>query len=194
MEIGQPDFGAPPQVLSAAVETIHGQPLGYTSALGITELRQALSGLYKQKFGIAVPWQRIIITAGASGALLLTLGTLVNVGDEVLISYPCYPCNRHFVRLFDGIPVSTPAGSRQNYQLTLDDVKRHWTLKTRGVLVASPYNPSGTIIPQGELGAIASWISRHDGFLIVDEIYQNLVYEIIPETSLSSVTRHLRHQ
>ena len=185
MEIGQPDFGAPPQVLRAAAEAIHGRPLGYTSALGITELRQALSAFYEQKFGVVVPWQRIIITAGASGALLLTLGALVNAGDEVLMSDPCYPCNRHFVRLFDGTPVSIPADARQNYQLTLDDVKRHWTPKTRGVLVASPSNPTGTVIPQNELSAIASWVSRHNGFLIVDEIYQNLVYEIAAETSLS---------
>ena len=107
---------------------------------------------------------------------------------------PSYPCNRHFVRLFDRIPVFMPAGPRQNYQLTLDDVKRHWTPKTRGVLVALPSNPTGTILPQGELRAIASWVRRHDEFLIVDKIYQNLVYEIISETSLPSVTRHLRHQ
>lgn len=185
MEIGQPDFGAPPQVLRAAVEAIHERPLGYTSALGITELRQALSTFYEQRFCIAVPWQRIIITAGASGALLLTLGALVNAGDEVLMSDPCYPCNRHFVQLFDGIPVSIPADARQNYQLTLHDVTRHWTSKTRGVIVASPSNPTGTIIPASELRAIASWVSQHGGFLIVDEIYQSLVYEIAPETSLA---------
>jgi len=185
MEIGQPDFGAPPQVLRAAVEAIQGLLLGYTGALGITELRQALSAFYEQKFGVAVPWQRIAITAGASGALLLTLGALVNAGDEVLMSDPCYPCNRNFVRLFDGIPVSVPAGPRQNYQLTLDDVKQHWTSKSRGVLVTSPSNPTGTIINTRELNEIASWVSQHGGFLIVDEIYQSLVYEIEPVTALS---------
>lgn len=185
MEIGQPDFGAPPQVLRAAVEAIHGQRLGYTGALGIIELRQALSAFYEQKFGVAVPWQRIAITAGASGALLLILGALVNAGDEILMPDPCYPCNRNFVRLFDGIPVSIPVGPRQNYQLTLDDVRRHWTPKSRGVIVASPSNPTGTIIAAGELNAIATWVGQHDGFLIVDEIYQNLVYDIEPETALS---------
>ena len=185
MEIGQPDFGAPSQVLNAATEAIHNRSLGYTGALGITELRKAIAHFYSQSFGATIPWERIVITAGASGALLLALGTLINAGDEVLMADPCYPCNRHFVRLFDGVPVAIPATGQQNYQLTLYDIQQHWTPKTRGVLIASPSNLAGTVIPADELGKIITWVRGHGGFVIVDEIYQSLVYEIAPETALS---------
>src|SRR5258706_6690528 len=177
MEIGQPDFPAPPLVADAAIEAIRTRRLGYTDSIGIPELRQAISDHYREQLGAAVPPSRILITAGASGAFLLTLGTLVDPGDEVLMPDPCYPCNRHFVRLFEGRPRPIPVDEGGRYQLTSVDVRSNWSRATRGVLLASPSNPTGTSIPREELRAIVDSVRERKGFVVVDEIYQGLVYD-----------------
>jgi aspartate/methionine/tyrosine aminotransferase len=177
MEIGQPDFPAPPLVADAAIEAIRKRRLGYTASIGIPELRQAISDYYRDRFGVTVPVSRIVVTAGASGAFLLTLATLVNPGDEVLMPDPCYPCNRHFVRLFEGHPRPIPVDENQHYQPVGADIRSHWKPATRGVLLASPSNPTGTMIPRDELRAIVDAVRRERGFVVVDEIYQGLVYD-----------------
>jgi aspartate/methionine/tyrosine aminotransferase len=185
MEIGQPDFGAPPQAIEAAVAAMHSRTLGYTSTLGIGPLREAISGYYAQRYKVHVPSERIAITAGGSGAFVLAMGVLVNPGDEVLVPDPGYSCNPNFVRMFDGVPVGMPIDERQHYQPTLGDVRRLWGNRTRGVILASPSNPTGTIIAQEELARISRWVHAQGGFLIVDEIYQGLVYEDSSETALA---------
>jgi len=177
MEIGQPDFGAPPLVAQAAIEAIRERRLGYTASVGIPELRQAISDYYRERLGVTVPSSRIVVTAGASGAFLLTLGTLVDPGDEVLMADPCYPCNRHFVRMFEGRPRAIPVDENQHYQLADADIRSRWSPATRGVLLASPSNPTGTTIPRDELRAIIASVRRMRGFVVVDEIYQGLVYD-----------------
>jgi aspartate/methionine/tyrosine aminotransferase len=184
MEIGQPDFAAPPQVAAAAVEAIRTRRLGYTESLGIPELRRAISDYYSQRLNVAVPTSRIVVTAGASGAFLLALGTLVNPGDEVLMADPSYPCNRHFVRMFDGRPRMIPVDESQHYQPTDSDVRALWGPATRGVLIASPSNPTGSVIAGEELRAIISTARQKRGFVIVDEIYQGLTYESGVSTAL----------
>lgn len=177
MEIGQPDFPAPPLVADAAIEAIRSRRLGYTDSVGIPQLRQAISDHYRDRLGASVPPSRIVITAGASGAFLLALGALVNPGDEVLMPDPCYPCNRHFVRLFDGRPRAIPVDETRSYQLTAADVRSNWSEATRGVLLASPSNPTGTSVPPDELRAIVESVRGSGGFVVVDEIYQGLVYD-----------------
>jgi len=177
MEIGQPDFSAPPLVADAAVEAIRTRRLGYTDSLGIPQLRRAISDYYREHLGASVPPSRIVITAGASGAFLLTLAALVDPGDEVLMPDPCYPCNRHFVRLFEGRPRAIPVDETRSYQLTAADVDSSWSQATRGVLLATPSNPTGTTIPRKELRAIVESVRRLGGFVLVDEIYQGLVYD-----------------
>ena len=184
MEIGQPDFAAPPLVADAAIEAIRSRRLGYTDSVGIPQLRQAISDHYRERLGASVPPSRIVITAGASGAFLLALGALVNPGDEVLMPDPCYPCNRHFVRLFDGRPRAIPVDETRSYQLTAADVRSNWNETTRGVLLASPSNPTGTSIPRDELRAIVEAVRGSGGFVVVDEIYQGLVYDGEPSTVL----------
>ncbi len=184
MEIGQPDFPAPPQVADAAIEAIRNRRLGYTASIGIPQLRCAISDYYRERLGISVAPSRIVVTSGASGAFLLALGALVNPGDEVLMPDPCYPCNRHFVRMFDGRPRAIPVDEGQLYQLTDADVRAHWTSATRGVLIASPSNPTGTMIPRAELRAIIETAHRRGGFVVVDEIYQGLVYNGEVSTAL----------
>src|SRR6266513_1086692 len=177
MEIGPPDFAEPPLVAEAAIEAIRQRRLGYTASIGIPELRQAISDFYRDRLGVAVPSSRIVVTAGASGAFLLALGALVDPGDEVLMPDPCYPCNRHFVRLFEGRPRAIPVDESQHYQLADADIRSHWSPATRGVLLASPSNPTGTMIPRGELRAIIASARRSGGFVIVDEMYQVVVYD-----------------
>ena len=184
MEIGQPDLGAPPQVIEAAVRAIREHSLGYTSALGIPELRQAISRFYRERYGVDVPAERIAVTAGGSGALLLLLAALVNPGDEWLMPDPCYPCNRNFVHLLGGRARSIPVDERQYYQLSEADVQREWNSQVRGVMLASPSNPTGTTVPARELRGIIDFVRSNHGFVVVDEIYHGLTYGEPVPTSL----------
>lgn len=186
LEIGQPDFGAPAAVRAAAAAAIRTDALGYGPTLGLPALRAALSGHYQKRYGVTLAPERIAITAGASGALLLALGTLVNPGDEVLMPDPCYACNANFVHLYGGVPVFMPVGADQDFQPGLADIQAAWTARSRGVVLASPANPTGTLIDQSEFAAIADWVRDRGGFVIMDEIYQELVYGQAPRTALSA--------
>ncbi|HSD43572.1 MAG TPA: pyridoxal phosphate-dependent aminotransferase [Burkholderiales bacterium] len=176
MEIGQPDFSAPPQVIEAAVTALRSQPLGYTAALGTPALRDAITRFYADRYGIDVAPERIVVTSGASGAFLIAMGALVDPGDEWLMPDPCYPCNRHFVRMFEGVPTTIPSGPERHYQLEHADVVRQWGARTRGVMLASPSNPTGTVVPAAALEAIVAEVRARRGFALIDEIYQGLTY------------------
>ena len=185
MEIGQPDFAAPEPVIEAAVRALRTEPMGYTDALGIPALREAISRFYGERFGVDVPAARIMLTAGASGAFLLAMGALLDPGDEVLLPDPSYPCNRHFVRLFEGRAKTIPVGADSAYQLTAEHVRRHWGPGTRGVMIATPSNPTGTTVPPEELAAIVAAARERGGWVLVDEIYQGLVYGTAERTALA---------
>ncbi|MCU0804614.1 MAG: pyridoxal phosphate-dependent aminotransferase [Burkholderiales bacterium] len=185
LEIGQPDFAAPPQVIEAAVAAIRSESMGYTAALGISPLRRAISRFYQDRYGVDVDPGRVMVTAGASGAFVIAMGALVDPGDEVLMPDPCYPCNRHFVRLFGGVARTVPVGASQRYQLSLADLERHWTSRSRGVLLASPSNPTGTTVPRAELAEMIDWTRARGGWVMVDEIYNGLTYGAKEETALS---------
>ncbi len=185
MEIGQPDFGAPPQVAEAAVAAIRTRRLGYTASAGLPELREAISRYYREQLGASVPAERIVVTTGASGALLLALGVLLNPREEALMPDPCYPCNRHFVRLFDAVPKALPVDESQAYQLTAADVRSAWSGATRLVMLASPSNPTGTLVEPAALAGIVDEARRAGGTVLVDEIYQGLVYGRKASTALA---------
>ena len=185
MEIGQPDFGAPPTVIEAASRALVAHPMGYTDALGIPPLRQGIAKFYSDRYNIDVDPKRVIVTMGASGAFLMLLGALFDPGDELLMPDPCYPCNRHFARMFEARAMAIPVGPQTRYQLTPEQVRNHWGTRARGVLIASPSNPTGTCVPDDDLGAIASWVGARDGHLIVDEIYGGLRYDGAERTALS---------
>jgi aspartate/methionine/tyrosine aminotransferase len=184
MEIGQPDFAAPGPVIEAAVAALRRDPMGYTDALGIPALRAAISRFYADRFGVEVPAERIMVTAGASGAFLLAMGALVDPGDEVLLPDPSYPCNRHFVRMFEGRARMIPVGPESAYQLTASHVADHWGPRTRGVMIASPSNPTGTMVAPDELAAIVRVVRSRGGWVLVDEIYHGLVYGTPESTAL----------
>lgn len=185
LSVGEPDFTAPPAVVAALQAAAQAGKTQYTDALGTPALRQAIAQHYADHYGQAVDPTRIVVTAGASAALLLICHALLNAGDEVLMPDPCYPCNRHFVAACGAHAKLIPAGPAQRFQLTAADVVAHWGPHTRGVLLASPSNPTGTTIPPEELARIAAEVRARGGFLIVDEIYGGLVYDHPASTALS---------
>ena len=177
LNIGEPDFTAPPLVQEAAERAIRAGRSQYTEALGLPALREALSAWYAQRFGLAIPARRIMITAGASAALHLACLALFEAGDEVLMPDPSYPCNRHFVAAADARAVLLPCSAAQRFQPTAADVASAWVPRTRGVLLASPSNPTGTSIHPDELRQIDAVVRGHGGVTIVDEIYLGLSYD-----------------
>lgn len=174
LNLGEPDFGAPPAVLGALAELADGRALSYTAALGLIELRRAISGFYRREHQVEVAPERIVVTAGASAALLLLAAALVNPGDEVLISDPSYPCNRQFAESFGAEVVLVPTGPHHRFQLDPAAVRANWTDRTAGIMIASPSNPTGTSIPIADLGEICSSAAERGAWRLVDEIYLNL--------------------
>jgi aspartate/methionine/tyrosine aminotransferase len=177
LNIGEPDFAAAPAVQAAAQACIAGGHTQYTPATGLPALREALSHWYAQHFGLAIAPERIVITAGASAALQLACLALFEAGDEVLMPDPCYPCNRHFVAAADARPMLLPAGPAQRFQPSAAQIAEAWNAHSRGVLLASPSNPTGTSIDPDELRAIVETVRARGGVSIVDEIYLGLSYE-----------------
>ncbi|MEW6165391.1 MAG: pyridoxal phosphate-dependent aminotransferase [Pseudomonadota bacterium] len=184
MEVGEPDFPTPEPIIAAAQHFLAGGHVHYTPALGLPRLREAISVHYAARHGVTVAPERIIVTAGASGALLLALGALITPGDEWLLTDPGYPCNRHFVRFLEGVPRMLAVEADTDYQPTPEKVSASWTAKTRGLLVASPANPTGTVIEPTQLTSIWQAVAAHGGTLIVDEIYHGLTYGFDAHTAL----------
>jgi len=184
MEIGEPDFTATPQVVEAAVRALRDGRTAYTATLGLPALRQAIAQHYQKRFGIRTSDSRIAITSGASGGLLLTLALYVNPGDEILVPDPGYPGYRHMVRAFEGSARALKVSPASNFQPTLAMVRAAWGRRTRGLLLGSPSNPTGTVISRPELEKIARFVAQRGGVLMVDEIYQGLVYGGNPATAI----------
>jgi aspartate/methionine/tyrosine aminotransferase len=182
MEIGEPDFPTPDTIKAAGIRALEAGHTFYTPAAGLPALRQAIADDYAEE--VKIDADRIVVTPGASGALQLVFAALVGPGDEVILADPGYPCNRHFVTLFEATPVAVQVGPEHRFQLTLELVQRHWSSNTRAVLVASPSNPTGTVIPDDEMRAIAEFVRSKGAVLIVDEIYRHLSYEQLPATAL----------
>ncbi len=177
LNIGEPDFTAPPLVQQAAERAIRDGATQYTPALGLDALRERISDWYRTRFGVNVPARRIVVTAGASAALQLACLVLIEAGDEVLMPDPSYPCNRHFVSAAEGRAVLVPTTAEQRFQLSAAQVRTHWTPHTKGVLLASPSNPTGTSIHPDELRAIHHEVKQRGGVTLIDEIYLGLSYD-----------------
>jgi aspartate/methionine/tyrosine aminotransferase len=184
MEIGEPDFSAPQPVVEAGVRALRQGKTAYTATLGLPALREAIAGHYEEKFGTKVEPNRIAVTAGASGGLLTVAALYVDAGDEVLVPDPGYPGYRHFVRAFEGVAKSLRVSAADDFQPTLDMVRVAWGPRTRGLLLGSPSNPTGTLIDRRELERIAGFVAERSGVLLVDEIYQGLVYGMEPWSAL----------
>jgi len=184
LSIGEPDFTAPEPVRRAACAAIERGETQYTGALGLEPLRERIADWYAVRFGCRVDRRRIVVTAGASGALLLACAALLERDAEVLMPDPSYPCNRHFATAFGGRARLVPCGPAQRFQLSATDVDANWTDATGGILVASPSNPTGTSVAPDVLAQLIAAVDRRNGFVISDEIYQGLTYDGPPASAL----------
>ena len=177
LNIGEPDFTAPAPVVAAAEAALRAGRTQYTEALGLPALRERISGWYRSRWGLDVGADRIVVTAGASAALQLVCLALFEAGDEVLMPDPCYPCNRHFVAAAGATAAMLPTSAATRFQPDAAAVNANWNARTRGVLLASPSNPTGTSIAPAELARIVAAVRERGGVSIVDEIYQGLSYD-----------------
>ena len=177
MAAGEPDFATAAPIVEAGRAALARGETYYTQAAGIPQLREALSAYYAQQYGLDISPRRIMVTPGASGALLLISALLMNPGDGMLMTDPGYPCNRHFLRLVEGRGQLVPVGAETNYQLNAELVAANWQDNTIGVMVASPANPTGTVLDRDALSALAAEVRSRQGYLVVDEIYHGLAYD-----------------
>ncbi|GAB5451442.1 MAG: pyridoxal phosphate-dependent aminotransferase [Halioglobus sp.] len=177
MAAGEPDFATAQPIIEAGRAALARGETHYSQAAGIPQLREALSRHYADTYGLDVPPSRIMVTPGASGALLLIAALLMNPGDGMLMTDPGYPCNRHFMRLVEGNGQLVPVGADSNYQLSGELVQQHWQPNTVGAMVASPANPTGTALSKEDLAGLSAAVRARGGHLLVDEIYHGLCYE-----------------
>jgi aspartate/methionine/tyrosine aminotransferase len=185
MEVGEPDFPTPEPVVEAGQRALAEGRTRYTPALGIPELRAAVAGWYRERFGIEISPQRIVITPGSSTGLQMLIAALVDSGDRVLLPDPGYPCNRNFVSLYDGVPVSLPVTMEQGWVPTPEQIRQQWDARTRALVIATPSNPTGAVLTLEQLTDIGGSVDALGGSLIVDEIYQGLSYDAPPVTALA---------
>ncbi|MDS1140665.1 pyridoxal phosphate-dependent aminotransferase [Pusillimonas sp. SM2304] len=183
--IGEPDFTAPPQVVETLHRAAQAGLSGYTPPAGISPLRAAIADYYAQQFGATLDPARVIVTSGASGALLLASMALINPGDEILMPDPSYPANQNFITSAGGVPRLIPCSAEHRFQLSADTVREHWGPATRGVLIASPSNPTGITIAREDLRALIAEVRQRGGFVIMDEIYLGLYYGDRPQSALT---------
>jgi aspartate/methionine/tyrosine aminotransferase len=185
MEIGEPDFVTPQPVIDAGIRALQDGRTHYTPATGLWALREKIAGFYQTRYGITVEPERVVVTPGASAALQLVLAVLVNTADQVLLADPGYPCNRNFVHLLNAEPVSVPVDASSGYQPAPQQVSEYWTDRTRALLLASPSNPTGTLLDDNTLREYHTITGRNGGSLIVDEIYHGLTYDGPAQTALA---------
>jgi aspartate/methionine/tyrosine aminotransferase len=177
MEVGEPDFETPQPIIDAGIQALKNGKTHYTPALGLPALREKIAAWYQTRYQVTISPNRIVVTPGASGALLLVMGALLEKGNNVLLADPGYPCNRHFARFVEGDVKSIPVDANSNYQLTEEHIEQYWDDNSAMALVASPSNPTGTVISKPELSSLSAAIKSKQGTLVVDEIYHGLTYD-----------------
>ncbi len=175
-EVGEPDFVTADPIVRAGIDALKAGETKYTQALGIPELRERIARHYRKELGVSVSAERVVVTSGASGGLLLLSGLLLNPGDRLLLTDPGYPCNEVFAGLVNAEPERIPLFADRGFQLHADDLEAHWGPSTRGLLLASPANPTGAVVSREHLAELVAVLARRGGWLILDEIYQGLVY------------------
>lgn len=176
MEVGEPDFGTALPIVEAAKQALGKGLTQYTSASGIAELRDAIAKRYKLNHGVSIDPNRVLVTPGASGGLTLLANMLVSPGDGVLLTDPAYPCVRNFIYMLSAEPQLIPVSIVNNFQPTLEQLDLYRNQNSRGLWLASPSNPTGTILERGHLQEICNWAQRNQLHLLVDEIYHGLEY------------------
>jgi aspartate/methionine/tyrosine aminotransferase len=185
MEIGEPDFVTPQPVIDAGIKALSEGQTHYTPATGLPLLRERIAKFYLDRYGVKVAPGRIIVTPGASAGLQLALAVLINPGDKVLMADPGYPCNRNFVYLLNAEPAGIPVDATSGYQPTREQVEQYWSPEVSALLLASPSNPTGTLLQTDTIRQLFEYSQAQGGSLIVDEIYHGLTYGFAAETALA---------
>ena len=183
-EVGEPDFTTALPITEAGKLALLQGHTSYTQALGLPELRTRISDFYKRRFGVEIEPNRIGITSGASAALNIIFTSLINAGDGILMTDPGYPCNEAFVQLAGGLAQKIQVDRTSGFQMSYSMVERYWNDQTVGLLLSSPSNPTGTIIEQNEFELINDYVNKREGFLVVDEIYQGLIFDDAPSSQM----------
>jgi (5-formylfuran-3-yl)methyl phosphate transaminase len=173
LEVGEPDFDTPPAIVDAAVRAMRDGETHYTHSLGLPELREAIAAWYSTQYRVSISPEQIVVTSGSSPAILLGLAALLDPGDEVILSDPRYACYANFIQLCDGVCVDVPVDEADAFQYTAAQVRPHLTARTKAILINSPANPTGTLLPPAEMACIAEL----GPLVISDEVYHGLVYE-----------------
>lgn len=184
MEIGEPDFPTPLAVIDAGCEFIQSGQVKYTAPAGLPALRKAIAHFYRSRYGVDVDPARIFVTPGASGAFLIAFAITLNSGQSLMMADPCYPCNENFLHLLGAKSQYVPVDAGTRFHLNADLVEKHWQTETAGVLIASPANPTGTVIEAEQLSKIIQFVENKQGFFFSDEIYHGLTYDRKAETAL----------
>ncbi len=184
LEAGEPGSGAPKAVLDAAREALETKHLGYTESLGRTPLRQRIVRHYADFYGLQVPLERVIVTTGSSGGFLLAFLSAFDVGDRIAFADPSYPAYRNTLAALGLIPVALPAGPETRYQPSVALLEA-LEQPVDGLIVASPSNPTGTMLPRDELGAIAAYCDARGIRMVSDEVYHGITYNEAAETVLA---------
>lgn len=177
MEIGEPDFLTPRTIIDAAITYLKAGDVKYTPAAGVSELRASVAKFYRERYGVNVDQGRVFITPGASGAFLLALGASLNAGEKILMADPCYPCNSNFVKLFEGRAETIPVNADSDFQLNSALIEKHWSSDCKGAVIASPSNPTGTVIEPVVLRHAIETVHERNGVFYSDEIYHGLIYD-----------------
>ncbi len=185
MEMGEPDFSTPTPIIEAGIAALQKGITHYTPTLGLPELRETIAQFYHKEYGVSVLPEQIIITPGSALALQLVLSLIVSDGDQVIIADPAYPSTYNLVNLFGGKVLHIPVTEESMWQLNIDLLRQHWRESVNAVLLASPSNPTGTILEDQQLQSIAEFCNEKSVFLLVDEIYHGLVYSKAPKTAVN---------
>ena len=184
LEVGEPDFPTHQRIIDAGISALQQSKTHYTAALGMPQLREAIADYYHRRFAVSIDPQRIMVTPGASGALQLAIACLLDPGDNLLLGDPGYPCNRNIAQVLGSQTIAIPVSAKSFYQPDVAGVEKAWNDNSRAVMVATPSNPTGTLLPEKQLSDLAGWLAARNGTLIVDEIYQGLVYDREDSTAL----------
>ena len=176
-QVGEPDFSTCEPIIAAGQAALSAGQTKYTNADGLLSLREAIASYYRDHLGQSIAPEDIMVTSGASGALTLLLAALFNPGDEMLMADPGYPCNSAFAHMVNAVPRLVPATAANEYQLTGEQLQEAWSSNSRGVLLASPANPTGGMLSASALRGICAAVQQHRGVVMLDEIYSGLVFE-----------------
>src|SRR5438874_1593608 len=175
--IGEPDFVTPAPIVAAGIRSLEAGHTGYTSNSGILELRELLSKQLDRLYGVPYdPADELLVTVGVSEALLLALVAVTEPGSEVIVPEPSFVAYRPTVMFAGGVPVPVPTFVGEDFQVTVSDLERARTPRTRAVLLGYPNNPTGAVLERSRLEEIARWAEEHDLLVVSDEIYDRLVY------------------